>query len=88
MGLAQARSSRRAQTGKIKSMDSLQGQVALVTGAAKRIGRTLALTLAGAGANVAITYRDSESEAQGTVAELEAFLRLEISSVSTQALAN
>jgi pteridine reductase len=73
MGLAQARSSRRAQTGKIKSMDSLEGQVSLVTGAAKRIGRTLALTLAGAGANVAITYRDSESEAQGTVAELEAF---------------
>ncbi|HMD21053.1 MAG TPA: SDR family NAD(P)-dependent oxidoreductase [Alloacidobacterium sp.] len=54
-------------------MDSLQGLTALVTGAAKRIGRTLALALAGAGANVAITYRDSETEAQGTVAELEAF---------------
>ena len=53
--------------------DSLQGQVALVTGAAKRIGRTLALTLAGSGANIAITYRDSESEAQQTVAELKAF---------------
>src|SRR5215470_9833532 len=54
-------------------MDSLQGQVALVTGAAKRIGRVLALTLARAGANVAITYRDSEPEAQETVAELETF---------------
>ena len=53
-------------------MDSLQGQVALVTGAAKRIGRTLALTLASSGANVAITYRDSDAEAQKTVAELEA----------------
>src|ERR1700761_2184225 len=53
-------------------MDSLQGQVALVTGAAKRIGRTLALTLAGAGANVAITYRGSDAEAQKTVAELMA----------------
>ena len=52
-------------------MDSLQGKVALVTGAAKRIGRTLALTLAGAGANVAITYRDSENDAKKTVSELE-----------------
>jgi NAD(P)-dependent dehydrogenase (short-subunit alcohol dehydrogenase family) len=58
--------------GKIKYMDSLQGQVALVTGAAKRIGRTLALALAGSGASVAITYRDSESDARSTVAELEA----------------
>jgi len=68
-----ARYSWHAQAGKIKSMDSLQGRAALVTGAAKRIGRTLALTLAGAGANVAITYRDSETEAQKTVEELEAF---------------
>ncbi len=64
-----------ALTGKIKYMDSLQGRVALVTGAAKRIGRTLALTLAGAGANVAITYRDSEADARKTVAELETFGR-------------
>lgn len=53
-------------------MTSLQNQVALVTGAAKRIGRVLALALAKAGANVAITYLDSEVEAQKTVAELEA----------------
>lgn len=61
-----------ALTRKIKYMDSLQGQVALVTGAAKRIGRVLALKLAQAGANIAITYRDSETEAIKTVAELEA----------------
>ncbi len=50
----------------------LQGKVALVTGAAKRIGRTLALSLAEAGANIAITWRDSAAEAAQTVADLEA----------------
>ncbi|HEX3435934.1 MAG TPA: SDR family oxidoreductase, partial [Pseudacidobacterium sp.] len=53
-------------------MDSLQAKAALVTGAAKRIGRTLALTLANAGANVAITYRDSETDAKQTVKDLQA----------------
>jgi NAD(P)-dependent dehydrogenase (short-subunit alcohol dehydrogenase family) len=53
-------------------MESLQGRTALVTGAAKRIGKALALTLAAHGANVAITYRDSEAEAERTTAELRA----------------
>lgn len=48
-------------------MQSLEGKSALVTGGAKRIGRSLALALAQAGANVAITYRNSEAEAQATV---------------------
>ena len=41
-----------------------------MTGAAKRIGRSLALTLAAAGADVAITYRGSAAEAQATVEAL------------------
>ncbi len=49
----------------------LEGKVALVTGAAKRIGRALALTLADAGASIAITWRDSETEARQTVADIE-----------------
>ena len=48
----------------------LKGKTALVTGAAKRIGRSIALTLAEAGANVAITYLSSQSEAEATVRSL------------------
>ncbi len=44
---------------------------ALVTGAAKRIGRSLALGLAAAGADVAITYNGSKAEAQATVEALK-----------------
>lgn len=51
----------------------LAGQTVLVTGAAKRIGRSIALACAEAGANVAITYRVSSKEAEGTVADLAAY---------------
>lgn len=51
---------------------SLKGKRAFITGGAKRIGRTLALTLAEAGADVAITYRGSEVEARTTISDLEA----------------
>jgi pteridine reductase len=54
------------------SQRPLENQAALVTGAAKRIGRVIALALAQAGANVAITWRDSEAAARETIAEIEA----------------
>ena len=52
-------------------MENLHHKRALVTGAAKRIGRSLALGLAGAGADVAITYNGSKAEAQETVEALQ-----------------
>src|SRR5208337_1270175 len=48
---------------------SLAGQVILVTGAAKRIGRGIALRLAAEGARVAIHYQRSETEARRTAEE-------------------
>lgn len=51
----------------------LAGKTVLVTGAAKRIGRAIALVLAEAGANVAITYLGSQSEAEDTVRTLANF---------------
>lgn len=54
-------------------MKKLDGKVALVTGAAKRIGRSLALALAEEGAQIAITYRDSEEHARRTMEEIRAF---------------
>jgi 3-oxoacyl-[acyl-carrier protein] reductase/pteridine reductase len=51
--------------------ETLSGKSALVTGGARRIGRSIALALAHAGADVAITWRTSQAEAQLTVSELE-----------------
>src|ERR1700679_1196704 len=50
---------------------SLAGQVALITGAAKRIGRSIALRLAAEGADVIISYDSSKSEAEALVEELK-----------------
>ena len=48
----------------------LKGKTALITGAARRLGRASALALAQAGADVAITFRSSAREAQHTVIDL------------------
>ena len=52
-----------------------------MTGAAKRIGRGLAQALAGAGADVAITYLGSRAEASATV---EALQRLGVRAVAVE----
>ena len=48
-----------------------QNKVALVTGGAKRVGRAVALELARAGMDVAITFQSSRSEAMSVVDEIK-----------------
>ena len=50
----------------------LKGQVALVTGAARRIGRSIALRLAAEGADVVVNHRTSKTEAKQVVGEIAA----------------
>jgi NAD(P)-dependent dehydrogenase (short-subunit alcohol dehydrogenase family) len=48
----------------------LRGKTCLITGGARRLGRASALALAKAGADVAITFRNSARDAQNTVIDL------------------
>jgi NAD(P)-dependent dehydrogenase (short-subunit alcohol dehydrogenase family) len=49
----------------------LQGQVALVTGAGRRIGHVIALALARAGADLFVHYNESSEGARATVRQIE-----------------
>ncbi|HWF10906.1 MAG TPA: SDR family oxidoreductase [Bryobacteraceae bacterium] len=62
----------------------MKDQVVLVTGAAKRIGRSIALALAAEGARVAIHYNNSEKEARATAHECNdaAIFRANLESVA------
>lgn len=51
----------------------IQGKVALVTGGAIRVGKTIALALADQGAHIAISYNTSKKEALTTLREIESF---------------
>jgi 3-oxoacyl-[acyl-carrier protein] reductase len=51
----------------LRATNELQGKVALVTGASRGIGKAIALELAGAGADVMISYRSAEAEAEQVV---------------------
>jgi NAD(P)-dependent dehydrogenase (short-subunit alcohol dehydrogenase family) len=55
--------------------NSLAGQVALITGAAKRIGRSIALRVAADGADIVVNYASSKPEADTLVAEIKSASR-------------
>ncbi|HEV7673306.1 MAG TPA: SDR family oxidoreductase [Candidatus Angelobacter sp.] len=54
-------------------MADLKGKTVFITGAARRLGKAVALAMAQAGANVAFTYLSSETEAGQTLEQLAGF---------------
>src|SRR5579859_1829952 len=59
----------------VLSLTRLAGRVALVTGAARGIGRGCALCLAEEGADICLNERDQMQEAHNTAGEIEAMGR-------------
>ena len=55
----------------MNSRFSLSGRSAVVTGASRGLGRAIAVGLAQAGANLAITYRERRDEAENVLREIE-----------------
>ncbi|MGC2398946.1 MAG: 3-oxoacyl-ACP reductase family protein [Acidobacteriaceae bacterium] len=55
----------------IEKMDNLEGKTALVTGASRGIGRAIALSLAGAGANVVVNFLSRSKEAEAVEMEIQ-----------------
>jgi len=49
----------------------LRGKTILVTGSAKRVGKTIALALAKCAADIVVNYQRSQSEAEATAREIE-----------------
>lgn len=56
-------------------MSEASGKIALVTGASRGIGRAIAISLARAGADVAVNFKNREKEAKETCSEIEGFNR-------------
>lgn len=56
----------------MSTSQSLEGKVAIVTGASRGIGRAVALELAGHGAQVIVNYNKSAQSAEEVVAQIEA----------------
>jgi pteridine reductase len=61
----------RGVNGKVAVYD-LTGRVALVTGAARRVGKAIALALADRGADIALHFKSGAAEAEITAAEIRA----------------
>ena len=60
----------RSGGGSVQGDQTLAGKKVLITGAARRIGRAIAVRFAEAGADIAFTYLHSEAEAEKLVAQI------------------